>query len=124
MLKLILFLARKSPKNRALILNYLLENVQALPFKDIIEYDLDGTIKIGGNHLTPEQVVRFKSSADSLKNNWTYQVIKEQMAFEAIKIGIHSSNTTEQLLFAKAVLWIQQREIELIKKLSGEIDEN
>ncbi len=95
-----------------------------LPIRDCLEFDLDGSIKVQGKELNLEKLVQLREGANSLSHNWTYRLLKEQLAFEAIKIGIHSSQTTEQLLFSKAVLWIQQREIELITKLSGQQDEN
>lgn len=106
--------------HKALILNYLLEEVGATPFKDILTYDLDGTVEVAGRKLTSEQLIQLREGAVALAKNWTYKVIKEQLAYEAVKYGIHSSLTTDMLLLSKAALWIQQQEIKLIKELSGE----
>lgn len=102
----------------------MLEKVQALPIKDCLEFDLQNTVKVNGKDLNADESIQFREGAMSLGKNWTYRTIKEQLAFEAIKIGIHSSQNTEQLLFSKAVLWVQQREMELITKLSGQSEEN
>jgi hypothetical protein len=103
-----------------LILNYLLEEVGATPFKDILTYDLDGTVHVAGKKLTSEQLIQLREGAVALENNWTYRVIKEQLAYEAVKYGIHSSLTTDMLLLSKSALWIQEQEKRLIKELSGE----
>lgn len=94
----------------------------ALPFKDILTYDLNGTVRVADKNLTPEQLIQLREGAVSLEKNWTYRVIKEQIAYEAVKYGVHSSVTTDMLLLAKAALWIQQQEIKLIKNLSGQDD--
>lgn len=111
-----------NPYRRGLILNCLLESVGALPFKDILTFDLDGTPKVAGKNLSPEQLLRLREGAAALEKNWTYRVIKEQIAYEAVKYGVHSSISTDMLLMAKSGLWIQQQEIKLIKDLSGQQD--
>lgn len=108
--------------HKALTLNYLLDGVKVLPIKDCL--DFEGTLKVNGKELSIEQMVQFREGAVSLGNNWTYRTIKEQIAFEAIKIGIHTSGTTEQLLFSKAALWIQAKEMEFISKISGQNHED
>ncbi len=120
-----LFQSQKlKPQNRVLILNALLKHLNALPIADLIQFDLNGTVKINGKDLSTEQVISLRESAVNIQKNWFYKVLKEQLAYEAIKIGIYSAQTTEQLVFSKAILWIQARENELITKLSGQSDED
>ena len=121
-MKLLLWLLKQkklSQKNRGLILNYLLERVEALPVKDILTYNLDGTVQVAGKDLTPEQLILLREGAIALEKNWTYRTIKEQLAYEAIKMGVHSALTVDMVLMSKAILWIQENEIALIKKLNG-----
>lgn len=123
-MKLLLWLLRKPVglKNRALILNYLLESLGGLPYRDLITFKPDGTLLIGGKQLEPEQAVAFRESLVALQSNQAYRVIKEQIAYEAVKYGIHSSLTSDMLILSKAALWIQQQEIKLINDLSGQTD--
>ena len=60
-----------------------------------------------------------REGAIALEKNWTYRTIKEQLAYEAIKMGVHSALTVDMVLMSKAILWIQENEIALIKKLNG-----
>lgn len=108
-----------SPANQLLILNYLLEEVGALPFQDLITYNEQNTMCIAGKPITMEQAQALKTGADSLEKNFAYRTIKEQLAFQAIKFGVHSSVTLDMLILGKAALWIQEREKEWIDKLSG-----
>lgn len=123
MIKLLLKLLKNKrikSSDKELIYQALLEKIIILPIKDLITFDSDGTIKINGKGLETEQAINLRESAVALDKNWAYRVIKEQIAFEAIKIGIHKGNTLEQIIFPKAALWIQQQEIELINRLSGQ----
>lgn len=112
-----------SPSHRALILNHLLEDVQALPIKDTFTYDLEGTIKVNGKSLDKEQVMLLRDGAVSLGNNWTYRLIKDQILYEAIKMGVHSSLSMEMILMSKAAIWIQEQEKKIIASLGGREDE-
>ena len=115
---------KTSSEDRALILNTLLERINALPIADIISYDLNGTLLVNGKSLSVDQAISLKESAVALQKNQFYRIIKEQIAFNAISIGIHKGNTLEQILFSKSALWIQQQEMELISKISGQNIEN
>lgn len=126
MIKLLLKLLKSKKINsedRSLILNFLLEKVNALPIKDVITYDLDGTVRVNDNNLTLEQAISLRESAVALQANQCYRLIKEQIAYESIKIGIHMGNTLEQIIFPKAALWVQAQEIELISKIVGQVEE-
>lgn len=123
MLRLLLWLFRSKrlkTEDRALILNFLLESVGALPINDIITFDPSGTVLIKGKELTTEQAIELREGAVSLQKNWAYRVIKEQIAYEAVKYGVHSSLTFDMLIFSKSALWIQQHEAKLISDLTGE----
>lgn len=102
------------------MLNALLEAVHALPVKDIISFDQQGTLQVQGKKLDTEQAIAMQSAIAALKNNMAYRLIKEQIAFEAVKYGVHSSLTFDMLYMSKAALWIQQQEINLISKLGTE----
>lgn len=108
---------RLKSEDRLLILNALLEKVEALPIKDIITYDLSGTIKINNKTLSVEQAILLRQGAISLENNATRKIITEQVTWEAIKFGVHSSLSIESILFAKAALWLIEQEKAIILKL-------
>lgn len=110
---------RISQEERGLILNSLVESINGLPVNDIITFDLEGTLKVQGKPVNAQQAISIREGAFALLNNETYKLIKEQIAYNAIKMGIHTSITTDMLLLSKAALWIQQNEIQLLERLSG-----
>ena len=122
-LKIILWALKYKLKgdDKVKALNALLENIGALPISSIIGFDQDGTMRIKGQTLTAEQMITIRENAVSLANNQTYQLIKNHIAFLAVKTGIHDSLNSDMLLFSKAALWIQAREKELIDTLQGNL---
>jgi len=112
---------RLDGESRILLLNALLNNLSVLPMKDVITFAPDGTLLVKGKTLTIEQAVQIRESAVSLKKNPTYSLLKEQMAYEAIKMGVHKSTTLDMLAFSKAALWINEQETKIVEELSQEI---
>ena len=106
---------------RILLLNALLNNLAVLPMRDVISYEADGTLLLRGQILTVEQTVQIKESAVSLKNNPTYSLLKEQMAYEAIKYGVHGAVTLDMLAFSKAALWLNEKETKIVDSLSQDV---
>ena len=102
----------------------MLESVNALPITDIITFENDGTLKVGNKNLTAEQAISLRESLVSLNNNWSRRLINEQITFEAIKLGVHIGQSTDQIMFSKAAIWILAKENELIAKLIGQTTEN
>lgn len=109
-----------SQEDRSLVITTLLESVNALPITDIISYDLTGTVRINGKELTSEQIIMLRDGARALQANWTYKVIKDQIAYEAIKMGVHKSTTIDMLIFSKAALWHAEQEKRLLDSLNPE----
>lgn len=107
-------------QSKALVLNHLIRSIGGLPIKDIITHDIDGTMVIRGKKITPQQVTALQQSAEALRENPAYLLIKEQVSFEAVKYGVHSSLSFDMLLISKSAIWIQQQENRLISLLLGE----
>jgi hypothetical protein len=105
---------------RILLLNALLNNLSVLPIKDVITFTTDG-ILVKGKALTVEQAVQLRENAVSLKSNSAYSIIKEQMAYEAIKFGVHGAVTLDMLAFSKAALWLNEQETKIVEELSQDV---
>lgn len=106
--------------SKALLLNALIRKTIVLPIHDIFAFDIQGGVKVNNKALTVEQAVQIREGAVSLKANTAYKLIKDQIAFLAVNMGVHNSLSLDMVLGAKMALWIQEREMELIEKLSGE----
>lgn len=111
---------RLSGEAKAICTSALLDNFNFLPICDIITFDTQGTIQIKGRSLEPEQAKAFAESARLLRDSFAKKVIREQVAFEAVKMGIHQGLTPDMILFAKAALWYAQEEDKVLGKIIAE----
>lgn len=105
-------------EQKSKVTNALLENIDSLPIRDCIKVGLQGDIIIHGRHLVLEQLNGIRSSAQQLRDSQVRKLIKEQLQFEAVKIGVHNGLTPDSILFSKAILWVLQEEDKLIDKLA------
>jgi len=96
-------------EDKARITTALLNNIDALPIRDAISFDADGTILIRGKKLELEQIQNLKTGASVLKDNFARKLIEEQLLYECSKIGLHQGVNTEQIVFSKACVWCLQQ---------------
>lgn len=108
---------RLSGEARALCITVLLNNLQALPISSIITYDNLGRILVNRKPLEVEQSVALRESAHALSDSFARRIIREQIRFNAIELGVHQGLDTYMILFAKAALWVMQEEEKLIASL-------
>ncbi len=98
-----------STQDRIALTTALLDKLNALPMGNIIVETPEGLI-INGKELDTEQIINFKESCVSLKENFARQVIHEQIRYKATEMGIHKSQTIDELMFAKAIIWCLNEE--------------
>lgn len=98
-----------------------MESINALPIKDVITFGPQGIILVNDRPLTKEQLILLKNGADALEKNWTYKLIKEQVTYQAIKMGLHQSISLDATFVAKAAIWVQQEERKLIDRLKLDV---
>lgn len=123
MAKLVIFALkskRLSGEQKAEVLSALLENLQALPLQSIITFDEYGTVAIGGRNLEPEQAIAFRDGCRAMKDSFARKMIQEQVAYAAIKMGVHQGLNPDMILFSKAVLWYAQEENKLLSTVVAE----
>lgn len=110
--------ARLSLEDRAFLTNHLLNKLAALPTCDIISVNETGALLIKGRSLSTEQIISLRESVEVLSKNYIRKVIREQVAFEAIKVGVHNSFSNETNFFAKTALWNQAKEQEILDNIT------
>lgn len=103
---------RLSLQNKSALVNSILVKLDALPLHGIIRHD-NGNLVIKDKPLDIEELRIIRDSARSLKDNRLYALIQDQILFEAMTLGVNSTNF-EQGYFAKAAVWWGRRENELV----------
>lgn len=94
----------------------MLNKLHVLPLTDSIIIG-QGSIKLNGKDLEREQVISFAESAVVLKDNWARKILREQIRYLAVNMGIHKSVSLEELFFFKAALWCLDEEDKLIDQI-------
>ncbi len=85
-----------------------------MQISEVINFDEQGNIYLDGKQLSAEEHAAFLTSVASLANSFALKYIRNQIARECVKIGVHQAMNEDQIMFAKAALWYQQKENELL----------
>jgi len=109
-----------SLENRTKCVNALLDELNFIPYKDIITVNEQGRITVNGKETDFEQARQLVESSKALLNNYCRNIVQEQVAFRAVNIGVHNGDTPEKLYFSRVALWIYQQENDLLKELAQE----
>ncbi len=109
---------RLSGEQKAEVTSALLDNLVAFPISDIVKIDENGVLKVKGRTLDIDQMIALRESAISLKESFARKLIKDQMKFLAINLGVHQGISTDTITFAKACLWVIQEEDKLVDTLT------
>lgn len=112
--------SRLSGENKIKITNVLLDNIQAVPFKNIISFSREGTILIRGKEMEPDQAIAFRGAAIALQDNIARKIIHDQVMFEAVKMGIHQGLNQDMIMFSKAAMWYGEEENRLLSSIVAE----
>lgn len=107
-----------SLQERNLLTNAALDRLYALPFHDIITIGQDGKALVRGEPLSYEQALLMHDSAKATLDSPVRKLVREQVAFLAVTIGVHKQTIPEDIIFSKAALWWGQREQELLEILA------
>lgn len=99
------------------LINALLANMDALPIRDTISIE-NGQILLRGKPIDSiETAQSLKQGASAMRQNFTRKIVQEQILFECSKIGLHLGKTPEDIMFAKAAIWVLMTEENIYKSL-------
>lgn len=94
--------------NKIKLTSALLKNLNAFPLTEVFTPTKTGAILVSGRRLSLEETNNFLTGIASLKSNFAFQVLSDQIMFKAIQQGIHQGFTPEQIMFSKTALWYFQ----------------
>jgi hypothetical protein len=101
-------------KENLRLLGILNKNLNTFPISSVITITQDGGYVANGQKLTVDEVVKFRQGISALRDNWAFQLLGDQILFEAIKHGVHHGDTTEKLMFSKTAIYFVQKFREFI----------
>lgn len=97
----------------------ILNKLGALPTGDIITVNESNEILVNGVLLEYERARALREGARAALNNVALRIVRQQVAYNAIKTGIHKAETESQLYFGRAALYYGQQEEDLLLLLAG-----
>jgi hypothetical protein len=112
--------SKLSIEDKSLVMNALIEEFKILPLYGIIKIDSVGKIIVNNKELDFDKAMQLRESARVALFNQARKLIKEQVAYLAVNLGVHQAINPEQVLFAKAALFNQQEEEKLLQLLAQE----
>jgi hypothetical protein len=105
-------------EQRIFLFNYFNKQINAFPIEDTIKVTSEGVILANGKATSLEQREAFLTGVHSLKNNYAFNLIADQVMYQAIKKGMHDATEIDQIYFGKAALYF----IDLFKKWIDSLD--
>lgn len=106
-------------QERNLLTGAILDSLGALPLRDILYADTDSQeLMVSGKPLDFEMARGLRESALAVLNNKAFNLIREQVAFEAQNLAVRKVTTVEELIFARAALWWGEQVIEKLQLLA------
>lgn len=106
-----------------LLTSTMLNSLNALPTRAIIELNDNQQLVVHGKPLDMESMRTLREAAKNALANQAYTFIREQVAFVAVTTAVHKAETPLQVLFGRAALWYGQQEQALLELLASRLDE-
>lgn len=107
-------------EDRALLTTLILDKVGALPLRDLVVLNDGGSLIINGKPIDAETAKNLQTSAKAALRNQALRLIRDQVIFTAITIGVHKLEKVDQSFFARAAIWFGQQEQEYLELLAQE----
>ncbi len=94
-----------SQQEQIRLLGILTKQINAFPLENVITTTQTGATLANGRELNLEEVVKFRQGISALRDNWAFQLLGDQILYEAIKWGVHNGDTTDRIMFSKTAIW-------------------
>jgi len=107
-----------SLENRVACTTALLDELNAIPSHDIVNVDHSGKIYVNGKAVDAGKVSQMQKQARDLLDHPLRQLVREEVSFRAVKLGVHKANDLEGVYFAKAAIYQAQQEDEIYERLA------
>lgn len=109
-----------SKELRVKLMTSILDNLQALPFREIIRVNEQGVLLVNDRTLDIESTVQLRESAHAALQSVALKLINDQVAFNAVTLGVHKVETPDQMIFSRAAIWWGQQQRSLLQLLAGD----
>ena len=108
-------------EQRIELLNRFNRHINAFPIEDCVIITQTGGILANGKEMSLEQREAFLQGARSLKSNTAFNLIADQVVYQAMKKGLHDATEMDHLYFSKTAMYfvdLFKRYLETLDKLA------
>lgn len=105
-------------EQRTELLNYFNKQINAFPIDDCVVIHPTGMILANGRQMTLEQREAFLQGAKTLLSNTAFNIIADQVVYQAIKKGLHDATDIDHLYFSKTAMYF----VDLFRKYLEKLD--
>lgn len=116
--KYLLRSGKLSLEDSSMLVSAVLDNLGALPYTDVINYDEDGKLMLGERALTLEEMKKLRDSAISALQSNALKIVFEHVKYMAVVEGINKGQTVEQQYFGRSGIWMVQNMEKCLKTLA------
>jgi hypothetical protein len=109
-----------SGEDKAAITAALLTSLNAFPINGVVTFDATNTLLVNNKPVDMQSALLIKEGAIAAKSNTALNLINDQLKYKAMEIGIKQGMNIDQIIFAKAVLWVVQEQTNLITTIARE----
>src|SRR6185369_815837 len=86
-----------SIKDRNKLLIHIADKLGALPFRDMITEDSNGSLLVNGRPVDIELARILRDSAKGALHSKAFTYIRDQVLYDAIKLGVHRAEDEKQM---------------------------
>lgn len=122
--KLIIWLLkskRLSAKNRVVLINALMDKMNAVPLQSLIAKDNAGNLYVAGRKLSGDEAWKLRENASMLLRSNARKLVQDQVRFTAIDKGFLKNDLDDVTLFYKAAIWFSQEENAVYESIAGDL---
>ena len=101
-------------KEHLRLLGILNKQFNAFPLGNVVVFTQDGALAANGRKLDLDETVKFRQGIGAIKDNWAFQLLGDQVLYEAIKHGVHLGDTPEKMMFSKTAIYFITKFRELL----------
>ncbi len=105
-----------SSQEQLRLLGILNKRLNSFPIDNVIITSPTGAILANGRELNIEELVKFRQGISALRDNWAFQLLGDQILFEAMEWGIKHGDTTDRMMFSKTSIWFITKFREFLTK--------
>lgn len=108
-----------STGDKTVLVNAMLDKMNAVPMRSLIAKDPTGNIYVMGKQLSADETIKLRENATMLLESNARKLIQDQVRFAAIDQGFLKSDDPTAALFFKAALLYAQEEDAVLEKIAS-----